>query len=105
MTSATRSDALPDIPTVRRVRAGLRGDRLVWRSARPRDTPAEIIDKLNNEINAVLADPTIKARLSALGAEPMPMTSCRLRKVHVRRNREMGQGDQVRRYQAGLMRN
>ena len=44
-------------------------------SARPENTPAEIIDKLNNEINGVLADPIIKARLFALGAEPMPMTS------------------------------
>jgi hypothetical protein len=41
----------------------------------PKDTPAAIIDKLNNEINAILADPTMKARLFALGAEPMPMTS------------------------------
>ena len=39
-------------------------------SARP-----GIIDKLNYEINAALADPTMKARLFALGAEPMPMTS------------------------------
>ena len=41
----------------------------------PKDTPAAIIDKLNNEINAVLADSIIKARLFALGAEPRPMTS------------------------------
>jgi tripartite-type tricarboxylate transporter receptor subunit TctC len=41
----------------------------------PKDTPAAIIDKLNNEINAILADPTMKARLFALRAEPMPMTS------------------------------
>jgi tripartite-type tricarboxylate transporter receptor subunit TctC len=41
----------------------------------PRNTPAETIDALNKEINAVLADPIIKARLFALGAEPMPMTS------------------------------
>ena len=40
----------------------------------PKNTPAEIIDKLNKEINAVLADPKIKARLADLGAEPMPMT-------------------------------
>ena len=41
----------------------------------PKNTPAGIIDKLNNEIKAVLADPIMKARLLALGAEPMPMTS------------------------------
>ena len=41
-------------------------------SARPRDTPAEIVDKLNKEINAALADPKIKARLAELGSVPMP---------------------------------
>ena len=39
-----------------------------------RGTPAEIISKLNKEINAALADPKIKARLADLGAVPMPMT-------------------------------
>jgi tripartite-type tricarboxylate transporter receptor subunit TctC len=41
----------------------------------PKDTPAEVIDKLNNEINAVAADPLIKARLAGLGVNPMSMTS------------------------------
>ena len=40
----------------------------------PAHTPPEIIEKLNKEINAVLADPAIKARFAQLGAEPMPMT-------------------------------
>ena len=47
---------------------------MVWARRAQRHTTA-IIDKLNNEINAVLADPIIKARLFALVAEPMPMTS------------------------------
>ena len=47
--------------------AGLRGERMV-RRRRPRDTPAEIVDKLNREINAALADPKIKARFADLGA-------------------------------------
>jgi tripartite-type tricarboxylate transporter receptor subunit TctC len=42
-------------------------------SARPRNTPTEIIDKLNKEINAALADPKIKARLADMGAVPMSM--------------------------------
>ncbi|MGA9005887.1 MAG: tripartite tricarboxylate transporter substrate-binding protein [Xanthobacteraceae bacterium] len=40
----------------------------------PKNTPAEIIDRLNEEINVALADPEIKARLADLGAVPMPMT-------------------------------
>ena len=45
-----------------------------WYGVRvPKNTPAEIVDKLNEAINAGLADPTIKARLADLGGEPMPM--------------------------------
>ena len=40
----------------------------------PKNTPAEIVDKLNEAINAGLADPTIKARLADLGGVPMPMS-------------------------------
>jgi tripartite-type tricarboxylate transporter receptor subunit TctC len=41
----------------------------------PKNTPAEVVDKLNNEINAVLADPINKARLIGLFADPILMTS------------------------------
>jgi tripartite-type tricarboxylate transporter receptor subunit TctC len=74
VTGATRSEALPNIPTVGEFVAGY--EAIGWYGlGAPKDTPVGIIDKLNNEINAVLADPTVKARLFALGAEPMPMTS------------------------------
>jgi tripartite-type tricarboxylate transporter receptor subunit TctC len=74
VTGATRSEALPNIPTVGEFVPGY--EAIGWYGlGAPKDTPAGIIDKLNNEINAVLADPTIKARLFALGAEPRPMTS------------------------------
>jgi tripartite-type tricarboxylate transporter receptor subunit TctC len=74
VTGARRSEALPNIPTVGEFVPGY--EAIGWYGlGAPKDTPAAIIDKLNNEINAVLADPTIKARLFALGAEPMPMTS------------------------------
>ena len=49
----------------------------------PKNTPADIVDKLNKEINAALADPKIKARLAELGSVPMPMLACRLRKLIV----------------------
>jgi tripartite-type tricarboxylate transporter receptor subunit TctC len=73
VTSATRSDVLPDIPTVAEFVPGYEASVYDGIGA-PKNTPADIIDKLNKEINAVLADPSLKARLVSLGAEPMPMT-------------------------------
>jgi len=74
VTGATRSEALPSIPTVGEFVPGY--EAIGWYGlGAPKGTPAAIIDKLSNEIDAVLADPIIKARLFALGAEPMPKTS------------------------------
>jgi len=64
--AATRSDVLPDIPTVSDFVPGYEASAF-WGVGAPRNTPAEIIDKLNNEINAALADPQLKARLADLG--------------------------------------
>jgi len=73
VTGATRSETLPNIPTVREFVPEY--EALGWYGlGAPKDTPARIISKLNHEINAAVADPTIKGRLLALGAEPMPMT-------------------------------
>ena len=70
LTSAARSDALPNIPTVSEFVPGYEAS--LWSGiGAPKNTPAEIIDKLNKEINVVLADPGMKARLASLGAEPM----------------------------------
>jgi tripartite-type tricarboxylate transporter receptor subunit TctC len=66
VTSSTRWDGLPDIPTVGEFIPGFEASLWLGLGA-PKNTPAEIIDKLNKEINAGLADPTIKARFSALG--------------------------------------
>jgi tripartite-type tricarboxylate transporter receptor subunit TctC len=66
VTTAMRSDALPDIPTVGDFVAGYEASS--WQGVgAPRKTPAAIIDKLNSEINAVIAEPKIKARLADLG--------------------------------------
>ena len=66
MTTATRSEALPDIPTVGEFVPGYEASYWYGIGA-PKNTPAEIIDKLNREINAALADPKMKARLADLG--------------------------------------
>ena len=66
VTTATRSEALPDIPTVGEFVPGYEASAWFGVGA-PKNTPAEIIDKLNKEINAGLADPKIKARLADFG--------------------------------------
>jgi tripartite-type tricarboxylate transporter receptor subunit TctC len=65
--TATRSEALPDIPTVGEFVPGYEASAFFGVGA-PKNTPTEIIDKLNKEINAGLAEPKIKARLADFGA-------------------------------------
>src|SRR6476660_2260801 len=67
VTTATRAEVLPDIPTVGDFVPGYEASAVNGIGA-PRATPTEIIDKLNKEINAGLADPKLKARLADLGA-------------------------------------
>jgi tripartite-type tricarboxylate transporter receptor subunit TctC len=69
VTTATRSDALPGIPTVGEFVPGYEASGWVGIGA-PKNTPVEIIEKLNREINAGLADPKIKARLADIGTTP-----------------------------------
>ncbi len=66
VTTVQQSDALPDIPSVSKFIPGFEASSWFGVSA-PRSTPADIVDKLNREINAGLADPTIKARLADMG--------------------------------------
>ena len=74
VTTATRSDVLPDVPTMADFVPGYEAS--VWFGASaPRNTPADIIEKLNRQTNAGLADPALKARLMDLGGIPMPMSS------------------------------
>src|SRR5262245_10076714 len=73
VTMAGRSEALPDVPTVGDFVAGY--EATVWFGiGAPRNTPTDIVDKLNREINAGLADPKIKARLSDLGGEVLALS-------------------------------
>jgi tripartite-type tricarboxylate transporter receptor subunit TctC len=80
VTSATRSDALPDVPTVSEFIPGYEASGWFGVGA-PKGTPAEIVEKLNNEINAGLADAKLKARLSELGGVPMSMTPAEFSKL------------------------
>ena len=73
VTSATRQAALPDVPTVGEFVPGYEGTAWFGIGA-PKNTPKEIVDKLNQEINTGLADPKLKARLEELGGVPMSMT-------------------------------
>jgi tripartite-type tricarboxylate transporter receptor subunit TctC len=70
VTTATRSALLPDIPTVGDFLPGFEAS-VWWGVGAPKNTPVEIVDKLNKEINAGLADTKIKARLADMGATPL----------------------------------
>src|SRR3954463_13535557 len=71
VTSTTRSQVLPDLPTVADFLPGYEAS--AWYGiAAPRNTPADIIGKLNKEVNAVLADPAAKTRFTELGAILLP---------------------------------
>ena len=78
VTTATRSEALPDIPTVGEFVPGYEASSWFGIGV-PTGTPAEIIDKLNSEINAALADPKFKARLADLGGAVLARLARRLR--------------------------
>ena len=73
VTTAARSEALPDLPTIGEFVPGYEASGWYGIGA-PKGTPVEIVEKLNKEINAALADPRIKVRLAELGGEPMPMS-------------------------------
>jgi tripartite-type tricarboxylate transporter receptor subunit TctC len=69
VTSIAPSEILPGVPTVNELLPGFEAGNWFGIAA-PKNTPAEIVDRLNHEINLGLADPTIKARLAVLGASP-----------------------------------
>jgi tripartite-type tricarboxylate transporter receptor subunit TctC len=73
VTTAKRSQALPDVPAIGESVPGFEAS--TWQGiGAPRATPGEIVTMLNRQINAALADDTIKARLAELGSVPSPMT-------------------------------
>ena len=77
VTSDTRMDVLPHVPPVSDFVPGYEAN--AWEGVgAPKDVPAEIIDKLNKEINAALVDPNFRSRLANLGVEPFASSSAEL---------------------------
>jgi tripartite-type tricarboxylate transporter receptor subunit TctC len=74
VTSATRSETFPDLPTIGDFLPGYEASITEGLSA-PKGVSTEVVDVLNKEVTMAVADPQIKARLSALGTVPAPMTS------------------------------
>jgi tripartite-type tricarboxylate transporter receptor subunit TctC len=89
VTTVTRSESLPDLPTVGDFVPGY--DTSTWFGLGvPRNTPTEIVDKLNKEINTGLADPKIKARFAGLGGIVLPGSQADFRKLIVEETEKWG---------------
>jgi tripartite-type tricarboxylate transporter receptor subunit TctC len=73
VTTATRSEALPDVPAMVEFLSAYEASTWYGIGA-PRNTPTQIVERLNEEINGALTDPKLKARLADVGAEPVSMT-------------------------------
>jgi len=80
VTAATRSDALPHIPSVSESLPGYEASAFIGIGA-PKNTPAEIVSILNKQINAGLADPKIKARFAELGGAPLVLSPAEFGKL------------------------
>jgi tripartite-type tricarboxylate transporter receptor subunit TctC len=80
VTTAARSTLLPDLPTVADTVPGYEASGPFGLGA-PKDTPRAVLDKLNQEINQVLADPKVKARLADLGSEPLTGSTAEIGKL------------------------
>jgi tripartite-type tricarboxylate transporter receptor subunit TctC len=81
VTTAKRSSQLPNVPTVAETVPGYEAS--AWFGmGTPKGTPADVVAKLNREINAALADPKMKARFADLGGDPIPGTPADFWKIH-----------------------
>ena len=102
VTTTTRLDVLPEIPVMADFVPGYESSAWVGFGA-PKNTPAAIIDLLNREVNAGLADPAIKASIARLGATVLVLFP-RIWKTHCRRHAEVGQSDPRGQHQGELVR-
>jgi len=71
MTITTRSDVFPDVPSISEFLPGFDAS-VYYGIGAPKNTPTEIVERLNKEINAGLVDPQLRARLNDLGSMPLP---------------------------------
>ena len=101
VTTATRLDVLPDVPTVADFVPGYEASGFAGIGA-PRNTPADIIDLLNKELNAGLADAKVKARIVELGGTVVGRHARGIRDDPHRGHRKVGEGDQVRGHQGRI---
>ena len=101
VTTAARTEALPDVPTLSEFIPGFEASQWVGLVA-PKDAPGAIIETLNREINVGLGDPKLKARFADLGGMVLPGSPADFGRADPRRDREMGQGDPRRQHQGGL---
>jgi tripartite-type tricarboxylate transporter receptor subunit TctC len=89
VTTKTRSEALPEVPSVSEFVPGY--DVSSWYGfGAPKNTPASLIDMLNKETNAVLGDPKIKSRLADLGGTPTPLSPAEFGKLIVDETEKWG---------------
>ena len=89
VTTTRRSEALPDIPTVAEFVPGYEAS--FWSGiGAPKNTPAEIVDKLNQEINAGLADAKMKTRFADLGSTALPGSPADFGRLIVEETEKMG---------------
>ena len=102
VTPATRSQALPDVPTIGESVPGYVGGGWSGIGA-PANTPTEIIDLLNREVNAALADPTIKGRLENMGSPVLMMSPAEFRKLIAEETERWAKVIKFARHQAGVI--
>ena len=104
MTTAKRSEALPDVPSFSEFVAGYEASG--WNGlCAPRNTPVDIVEKLNARSKQASPIPKLKARFADLGAHDYSRIFCRIRPTDCFRDRKMGESDPRGEHQSGLERN
>ena len=102
VTGAARSEVLPDVPPMSDFVPGYEASSWFGIGA-PKSTPSEIVEKLDKEINAVLAEPKMKARLVELGGTPTCVELRPISNLYRRTDRQVGQGRQIFRRKGSMI--